>query len=135
MGQMRLVLPRPMRPVTHDDLAKKPSFHAAIRTAMEESGLQDKSIAIETEIDPGQLSKIASGQAGIQQQHLSALMRVCGSYLPLFYLNWAEGFDPLTMRQRETELERLLREKDEELARKDAAIQELLRGRALCSTN
>jgi hypothetical protein len=133
MSQIGLILPRQMRPVTHEELARTRSFHAAVRATMDASGMQDKSISIETEIDPAQLSKIASGQAGIQPGPLSALMRVCGSHLPLFYLNWFEGFDPLTMRQRESELERQLREereKRQEAEKRLEVVTALFKGRA-----
>jgi hypothetical protein len=125
MSQMHLLLPRPMRPVTYSDLNRVPSFEAAIRLVMESSGLQDKSIAIESEIDAAQLSKIASGQAGILPSKLSRLQKACGSYLPLFYLCWAEGFDPLTMRQKEVELERKLRLAEERNQALEARLQHI----------
>lgn len=116
MSQLRLALPLPYKPVTYDDLVRVQSFHGAIRAAMDQSGMQDKSIAIESQIDDAQLSKIASGQSGIQPDKLLRLQRACRSRLPLFYLNWADGMDPLSMRERESELERQLREERQKVA-------------------
>lgn len=123
MGQLKLLLTREKRPVTHEQLAACPNFHAAIRALMDQSGMQDKSIAIEADIDPAQLSKIASGQAGIQPAALRRLQDACGSYLPLFWLCWSEGFDPLTLRRKETDLERENRELREELAKERQSLR------------
>jgi plasmid maintenance system antidote protein VapI len=122
MGALALRIVRPLRPVTIEEITATPTFHGCLSLIAERSSLQDKTIAIEAEIDPGQLSKMFSGQSGIQDDKLSRLMDVCGSELPLFWLLHQRGYDTSSLRKRESELERQLREANELLARRDLEL-------------
>ncbi len=66
-------------------------------------------------IDPGTLSKAASGQARMSEDHMDALMDACGSEAWLHYWMLKRGYDPRCLRRIETDLERENRELREKL--------------------
>lgn len=95
------------------------------------SGMQDKSIAIETGIDPAILSKAKTGQARLSERDLDALMDVTGYEAPLTARLLRRNKDPRSLRKLETETERELREANEALEAERVKVRvltEALRG-------
>jgi hypothetical protein len=128
-----MIFPREKRPVPQSAWAALSTEAAAICHAIISSGLQDKSIAIETGIDPATLSKARTGMARLNDDDLNALMDVTGSEAPLYALLLRRGYDPSSLRPLETETQRKLREAEEKLQRQEAehaiamrAMRELL---------
>jgi hypothetical protein len=116
-SSLALRIRRAERAIPESDFPKLTSEAAAIRYAIENSGLQDKSVAIEIETDPAVLSKAKCGQARLNDDALSALMDVTGIEAPLVAMLLRRGYDPRSLRKLETETERELRETREELER------------------
>lgn len=74
---------------------------------IEESGLQDKSICIELDIDPGVLSRARSGQANFPPDKIDTLMDLCGNEIPLRWQNLKRGYGMVKLKSRlEAELDR-----------------------------
>ena len=96
------------------------------------SGLREKSIAIEADIDASTLAKVKQGTARPSEQHLMRLMDATGSEAWLYFWLLKRGYDPRSLRKLETETERQLREASEALARereKTSLLTELLQGK------
>lgn len=106
---------RPLRQVPEADFAKLTSEAAGIRYAAENSGLQDKSLAIEIGTDAGTFSKAKAGQARLNDEALDALMDATGCEAPLYALLLRRGYDPRSLRRIETDVERENRELRERL--------------------
>lgn len=129
-ASLDLVVRRPLRPITNEQLASISSWARAMSNTAKASGLLDKSLAIECDIDASQLSKITSGQLGIMADKLFRFMDACGSELPLMWLLYQRGYDVEDLRQRETELQARVRRLEEQLAqerRKNEVIVEFHR--------
>lgn len=77
-----------------------------IADMLKNSGLQDKTIAIETGIDPAVLSKVQTGQARLAEEKMDALMDATGSEAWLHYWMLKRGYDPRHLLRMESDLER-----------------------------
>lgn len=113
MNDLDLRVKRPLRTHTEHDWTAWTSEGKVIGDTLKNSGLQDKSVAIEIGVDPSILSKAQTGQARLSEQHMDALMDACGSEAWLQYWLLKRGYDPRCLRRIESELERenrLLRE-------------------------
>lgn len=120
-----------VKPVPESDWPKLTSEAAAIKYACERSGLQDKSIAIEIGIDGAILSRAKVGQVKLADAARNALMDVTGCEAPLVADLLMRGYDPRSLRKRETETERALREAREALDAERVKVRvltEALRG-------
>lgn len=115
-AQLDLIVRRPIRDIEQALLADVATFHAALSRCADLSGLQDKSVAIETGIDAPTWSRIRDGSAGVRGDFLERLMDACGNELPLLWLLHRRGYDTASLRKRESELERQLREARETIA-------------------
>ncbi|HEV2540228.1 MAG TPA: hypothetical protein VGU03_11025 [Frateuria sp.] len=113
---LNLRVRRPLRTIPEPDLAKLSSEARAVQYACENSGLQDKSIAIEIGVDPAVLSKAKAGQARLNDEALDALMDATGIEAPLFALLLRRGYDPRSLRRFETDVERENRQLRERLS-------------------
>ncbi|WP_408953028.1 hypothetical protein [Lysobacter sp. Hz 25] len=113
---LNLRIRRPIRSIPETDFHKLNTEAAAVRYACENSGLQDKSIAIEIGTDAGTLSKAKAGQARLNEGNLDALMDATGSEAPLFAWLLRRGYDPRSLRRIETDVERENRELRERVA-------------------
>lgn len=105
---------RPLRTHTEQDWSAWTSEGKVISDTLKNSGLQDKSVAIEIGVDPAVLSKAQTGQARLSESHMDALMDACGSEAWLHYWLLKRGYDPRCLRRMESDLERenrLLRER------------------------
>lgn len=117
--KMTLPLPfgRPLRPVTEADIGQARSFPKTLSTIVNETGSKDAAVAMDVGLEASVFSKTVSGQVGIFWEKLDRLMDVCGSELPLMWMLYQRGYDPASLRKRESELERQLREERETVER------------------
>lgn len=132
-ADLQLRVRRPARAIPEADLPKLTSEASAVRYACENSGLQDKSIAIEIGVDAAVLSKAKAGQARLNDDALDALQDATGIEAPLFAWLLRRGYDPRSLRKLETETERALREAREALDAERVKVRvltEALHGRA-----
>jgi hypothetical protein len=114
MSELELRVKRPLRIIPEGEWSDWTSEGKALSEMIAKSGLQDKSLAIETGIDPAVLSKAKSGQARLSEKDMDALMDACGSEAWLYYWLLKRGYDPRQLHRFETDLERenrMLREK------------------------
>lgn len=129
---MQIALPTPVNP---EEVARKKSLGAAIELCAEVAGFAlDKELQQELEVDKAQFSRWLSGTEGIVWPKLERLMDRCGNDAPLFWMLQQRGYDLHSIRKRETETERKLREAHEALAQAHAAnkvLVEALHGRAV----
>ena len=112
---LNLRVRRPLRAIPETDLAKLTSEAKAVQYACENSGLHDKSIAIEIGVDAAVLSKAKTGQARLNDDALDALQDATGIEAPLIAALLRRGYDPRSLRKLESETERHLREAREAL--------------------
>jgi hypothetical protein len=113
MTSLDLRVKRPLKNITEAEWPLWTSEAKVIADTLKNSGLQDKTVAIEIGLDAAILSKAQSGQARLSEQHMDALMDACGSEAWLHYWLVKRGYDPRVLRRMETDLEkenRLLRE-------------------------
>jgi len=121
MGQLDLRVKRPVRPCDAAEVAALPNLGAACRYAADQCGLQDKSICYETGVDPGVWTRIKSGPDGANPanpsgEFLLRLMDLTGCEAPLIWLLTRRNYDPASLRQSETELQRRAREAEDRAA-------------------
>jgi hypothetical protein len=113
-NDLDLQVKRPLRAASKADWATWTSEAKVIADTLKNSGLQDKSVALEIGVDAALLSKAQSGQARLSETHMDLLMDACGSEAWLHYWLLKRGYDPSCLRRIESDLERenrLLREK------------------------
>jgi hypothetical protein len=133
MSTLPMTFKRTLVPVPESDWKYLKTEADGVRYACEKSRMQDKSIALETGIDPGTLSKAKSGQARLNDDDLDRLMDVTGSEAPYYARTLRRGYDPRTLRKLESETERALRISEEGRAAAELKVRvltEALTGRA-----
>jgi hypothetical protein len=95
----------------------QPTLLGAIKLCISVAGFEsDKQVYAELEIDAGHWSRIMRGEAHFPVDKLPALMDLCGNEAPLIWLAYARGYDPISLRKRETDVERENRELRDRLA-------------------
>jgi hypothetical protein len=117
----QISLPVEVRP---EEVMRKQSLGGAIDLCMELIDKEEKALQSELGVDKGQFSRWKSGQEGILWAKFVRLMDACGNDAPLLWMIHARGYDLHSLRRRETETERLLREAREE----NAALRRVLAG-------
>lgn len=130
--QLDLMVKRPLRDIPEHEWTWRTEA-AAIATMIAHSGLREKSIAIEADIDASTLAKVKQGTARPSEEHLNRMMDATGSEAWLYYWLLKRGYDPHSLRKLETETERQLRASNEALERermKNVLLTELLQGKA-----
>jgi hypothetical protein len=120
MTTLDLRIKRPLKSHSEAEWETWTSEHKVISNMMKNSGLEDKSIAIEAGIDPTILSKAKGGTARLNEAQMDALMDVTGSEAWLQYWMIKRGYDPRRMHRIESELERENRQLREKLAEVEA---------------
>jgi hypothetical protein len=117
IGEVRI--PRLADP---DVVANLPTFRAALRFAINHSGLDQEAIAESLEIDPACLSRMVkepkhdgARPREFPHEKLSDFCRVTGCLAPLQWQDMRMGLEPVSAR--ETRIQRLERELAEERAR------------------
>lgn len=94
----------------------QPSFLASIKLCISLGGFEaDKQVYGALDIDASHWTRILRGDAHFPVDKLIDLMDLCGNESPLIWLAHARGYDPASLRQRETETERELRQAREAL--------------------
>lgn len=125
---LNLATPKP------DEIARKLNFAGAIELCAECAGYSlNKQASAEIGMDKARWSRIKSGGEGIKWEQLQAFMDACGNDAPLLWMLHQQGYDLHSIRKRETETERSLREANEALEQerlKVRVLTEALHGRA-----
>jgi len=124
----------PLGRVSADEIARKRSFGDAIGLSAEVAGYDlDKQASADIAMDKGQWSRIQSGQEGIKWAKLEKFLDCMGNDIPLLWMLFQRGYDLHSLRKRETETERHLREAREQLdaeRMKVRVLTDALNGRA-----
>jgi hypothetical protein len=106
--------------VTPQEVAREATLGGAISLCAKAAGLAPKEVQDALKADRAQFSRWTDDKEGITWSKLSALMDVCGNDAPLFWMLDARGYDLHSLRRKETEIERELREAKEALAKERA---------------
>lgn len=102
--------------VSPREIEREKSLGAAIGLCAKAAGFElDKTLQQDLQVDKAQFSRWQSGQEGIVWPKLVRLMDICGNDAPLLWMLHQRGYDLGSLRQRETELERELRQAREEI--------------------
>lgn len=115
--QIPLRLARAPQTVDPAIVLAQPTMLGAIKLCISLAGFQaDKQVYGVLEIDAGHWSRIMRGEAHFPVDKLTELMDLCGNEAPLIWLTHARGYEPASLRKRETETERRLRVAEERIA-------------------
>lgn len=132
--QSELRLVRKAQQLDPSIVTAQPSLLASIKLCVSLGGFEnEKPVAHRLEIDPGHWSRVMSGNAHFPTDKLGDLMDLCGNEAPLLWLVHHRGYDLGSLRPRESETQRELREAREALSRerdRSRMLAELLQGRA-----
>lgn len=132
--QAALPLRGPTTDVRVDDIARQSSLSGALALGAAAAGLDlEKEVHIPLGIDAGHWTRMRSGAAGIQWDKLEAICDLCGNDAPILWMLHQRGYDLHSLRKRETETERALREANDrigDLERDKRVLVEALHGRA-----
>lgn len=113
MKPSQISLPVEVRP---EEIMRKQSLGSAIELCAELGGYAlDKALQTDLEVDKAQFSRWQSGTEGIVWHKFVRLMDLCGNDAPLMWMLHQRGYDLYSLRRQETELERQLREAQEEI--------------------
>ena len=125
----QIALPVEVRP---EEVARKQSLGNAIELCAELAGFSlDKELQQTLSVDKAQFSRWLSGTEGVIWPKLEKLMDQCGNDAPILWMLYQRGYDLHSLRKRETETERLLREERDarlDAEKKLAYAESLLRG-------
>lgn len=117
--------------VNEDELARKKTLGDAIELCAELAGYsRDKETSTDIGVDKAQLSRWKSGGEGIMWPKFEKLMDACGNEAPLLWMLHQRGYDLNSLRKRETETEKKLRQAIEERdaeREKRLAVEESMR--------
>ncbi len=103
--------------VTPQEVARESTLGGSISLCAKAAGLMPKEVQDALKADRSQFSRWTDDKEGITWSKLSALMDVCGNDAPLLWMLNARGYDLTSLRKRETETQRELREAREEIER------------------
>ena len=134
MSPLDLPLRSPMRLVDESILAPIRNMTQAIQQCKLLGGFDDdKPLCAKLGIDDGQWSRImninSTNRAHFPHEKYELLFDVCGNEVPLFWLAYRRGYE---LRQKETELEKQLHERDARIKALEDRLgyaESLLRGR------
>lgn len=126
--QLNLSLPKPMQEVDHAAVMRQPSMTKAIVLCADLAGfVNDKDLCRSLDIDPAVWARIKTGGANFPHDRFSDFFDAAGNEVPLLWLLHRRGYDLHSLRKRETETERLLREEREKNARLERDNQVLIK--------
>lgn len=132
--QLPLILPREPQKVDPQTIAQIPSMTRAIVLSADMAGLEnDKDQARTLGIDASTWSLIKQGQRAFPHDRYEDLFNEFGNEIPLLFLLHRRGYDLNSLRKRESETERLLREEREAREKVEAEnklLRDLLKGGA-----
>lgn len=126
--QTQIAIPREVRA---DDVAREKTLGGAIELCAKVADFSlDKELQQALNVDKAQFSRWHSGTEGIIWPKLEKLMDICGNDAPLLWMLHQRGYDLSSLRKRETETEKKLRqaleERDAERAQR-LAVEESMR--------
>jgi len=124
----------PMNSVDARLIEQQTSLLAAIKLCISLGGFDaDKEVYKTLGIDAGHWSRIHRGEAHFPVDKLNSLMDLCLNEAPLLWLTHSRGYDLASLRRKESEVERALREAREQivmLQHDKRVLSEALRGGA-----
>lgn len=113
MNQNQIAIPVDVRP---QEVAREKTLGGAIDLCAKLAGYAlDKTLQSELEVDKAQFSRWQSGTEGIVWPKFVRLMDVCGNDVPLLWMLYQRGYDLESLRKRESETEKKLREAQEQI--------------------
>lgn len=127
---MQLNLPREPMKLDVSIIRQPKDLLRAFILQAELGGLDDQQAATAAGMDPSTWSLFKAGTRGIKPLELRSFDGQCGNQLVLHYWAWVSGY---VLTPRESELERRLRLKDEELAKvkdENRLLREIAVGKA-----
>lgn len=107
--------------ITHQEVLRELTLGGSIGLCAKAAGLSPKEVQDALKTDKSQWSRWESGAEGIVWPKFEALMDFCGNDAPLLWMLARRGYDLASLRKRETETERELRQAREEIAALKAA--------------
>jgi hypothetical protein len=110
--------------VAPQEVLRERTLGGAISLCAKVAGLMPKEVQDALKADRAQFSRWTDDKEGITWSKLAALMDVCGNDAPLLWMLHARGYDLHSLRKRESEVERQLREAREE----NLALRRVLAG-------
>lgn len=130
--QLKLGLAKPMQQIDHASIIRQPSMTKAIVLCVDMAGfVNDKDLCRSIDIDPAVWARIKSGQAYFPHDKYQDLFDEAGNEAPLLWLLHQRGYDLNSLRKRESETERLLRqerERAEKAETENKLLRDLLKG-------
>jgi plasmid maintenance system antidote protein VapI len=118
--------------VTVQEIARERTLGGAISLCAKAAGLEPKEIQSKLKTDKAQWSRWTDDKEGISWPKFVALMDECGNDAPFLWMACQRGYDLSSLRRKETELERQvreLREENELLKHDKRVLSEALNGR------
>jgi plasmid maintenance system antidote protein VapI len=103
--------------ITPQEVAREATLGGAISLCAKAAGLAPKEVQDALKADRSQFSRWTDDKEGITWSKLAALMDVCGNDAPLLWMLHTRGYDLASLRKRETETEKKLREAEERIER------------------
>lgn len=101
--------------VTLIEIAREKTLGGAIGLCVRAAGLDPKQAQAAINADKAQFSRWGSDQEGIVWAKFVALMDACGNDAPLLWMLHSRGYDVGSLRKRESEMDRQLREARERI--------------------
>lgn len=103
--------------VTPTEVLREQTLGGAIELCAKAGGYAlDKTLQLKLCVDKGQFSRWQSGTEGIIWPKLARLMDECGNDAPLLWMLCQRGYDLHSLRRKESETERQLREARERIS-------------------
>ena len=94
MEQLQLLIRDQNKQVSLEVILSQQTFRDALKLCKSISGLDDKQICSELNIDQAQWSRIWSGNGHFPENLLNDFMRVCQNMVPLIWLSYRNGYAP-----------------------------------------
>lgn len=108
--------------VTAQEVAREKTFGGAIDLCRKAAALEPKQVtdSVRTSenkpVDKAAWSRWVNDGEGVEWGKLVQIMDTCGNDAPLLWMLHARGYDVTSLRRKETELEKKLREANERIA-------------------
>lgn len=110
-------------------LASLPNFRRVLRYSVSLADLESKQVYDPLGKDKATWSRYESGDAPFPAELILPLRAITNNDAPLLWLNYQAGFDLTTLRPRESDTERQLREAREEAAELRRTLKHVLEAR------
>lgn len=109
----QMAIPVEVRP---EEVARERTLGGAVALCAKAAGFDiDSELKKKLGVDAAQFSRWQSGQEGIVWPKFEKLMDVCGNDVPLLWMLHRRGYDIASLRKRESEIEKQLREANEQI--------------------